>query len=483
MASSAALPGRQLLIGGELTGQGSVELEHVNPSTGQAQATLALAGPPEVNAAVSSAKAALPQWRRMPAEERRDILLRWAAIVRERYAKIADLAALEYGAPLSQSRARGVYEWISYYAGWVDKLEGQAVPGVLSRGLNYSLPEPYGVVGVLVPSNGPVFSSAMTAVPALATGNTVVLKPTEYNPFTCVLFAQWALEAGLPPGVLNVVPGPAVAGQALVGHPDVDKIAFTGGVDTGRAVMAGAAANLTPVLLELGGKSANLIFDDADVEQAAAFTATLALVTNSGQACCVPTRLLVQDAVHERAVAALRATIARFRVGMPQDPDTMMGPVISGGALDRILGFIDRAKNDGAQLVAGGSRCGGDLARGFFVEPTVFCDVGNDSELAQEEVFGPVLSVTRFRTEDEGVALANSTRYGLAAFVSTSDVTRAHRVASELAAGYISVNGFAGLTPGVPFGGVKASGFGREGGRAGLEEFLRPRNVYVSVPA
>jgi aldehyde dehydrogenase (NAD+) len=483
LPATATLPDRQILIGGALAAAGSVIAEHVNPSTGQVQANVSLAGPAEVDAAVAAARAAQPGWAAMPPDERRDILLRWASIVRERYGDLAALAAAEYGAPLSQSRARGVYEWITYYAGWVDKLDGQTTRGVLSRGLNYTLPDPYGVVGVLVPSNGPVFSSSMTAVPALAAGNAIVLKPTEYNPFTCVPFALWALEAGMPPGVLNVVPGPTAAGQALVAHPQIDKIAFTGGVETGKVVMAGAATHLTPVLLELGGKSANVVFDDADVAQAARLTATLALVTNSGQACCVPTRLLVQDGVYDEVVSALRDTVAGFKVGMPLDPSTVMGPVISQSSAERILGFIDRAKRDGARLVSGGARCGGDLADGFFIEPTVFSDVDNASELAQEEVFGPVLSVTRFRTEQEGIALANDTRYGLAAFLCTSDVTRAHRVAAELNAGYVSINGFAGLTPGAPFGGVKASGFGREGGRPGIEEFLRPRNVFVGASA
>jgi acyl-CoA reductase-like NAD-dependent aldehyde dehydrogenase len=294
-------------------------------------------------------------------------------------------------------------------------------------------------------------------------------------------FAELALEAGLPPGVLNVLPGDAVAGQALAGHPDVDKVCFTGGGVAAAEIMRSAAGSATAVVLELGGKSANIVFPDADLDRAVPLAAQGALLL-SGQGCALPTRLFVHDDVYdevlERVVAMVRAAV----VGDPLEPTTEVGPVITEHALERILGVVGRAVARGSgRLVAGGTRLGGALAPGYFVEPTVFADVDHTSELAQEEIFGPVLSVLRFRTEDEVLSMANGTRYGLAAYVHTNDLTTAHRMASRLEAGSVCVNGAPGLSPNAPFGGVRHSGFGRLGGRAGVEEFVRWKNVYVAL--
>jgi aldehyde dehydrogenase (NAD+) len=454
--------------------------EHVNPATGQIQGVVPLAGAAEVDEAVRSAQDAHPSWRRMTPADRRDIILRWTELVRQHLDEHLHLTALESGRPVSQGSA--AVDWMAYYAGWADKIDGELIALGAARGINYAVPDPYGVVAVILPFNGPVEIAAMTAVPALVAGNCVVMKPPDVTPYTSALFANLALEAGMPPGVLNVVVGGRQTGESLVAHPAVNKISFTGSPPTARSIMAAASRNLTPLALELGGKSANIVFADADLAAAAAFSAMMALVPCSGQACVLPTRVLVEDAVQDEFMDLVLTTVRSYKVGMPLEPDTVMGPVISEQAMYRILGVLQDAKRAKAgRLVCGGERLGGDLESGWFIEPTIFWDVDNSSTLAQEEIFGPVLSVTTFTSEDEAVRMANDTQYGLGAYLQTSDVSRAHRVAGELQAGYVSVNGFNGLHPGAPFGGTKQSGFGREGGRAGLEEFLRPKNVFINT--
>jgi len=316
------------------------------------------------------------------------------------------------------------------------------------------------------------------AVPALAAGNTVVVKPPELAPFGALRFAELALEAGIPPGVLNVVVGGAAAGDALVRHPEVDKVSFTGGCATARLVMAAAAETLTPLTFELGGKSANIVFPDADLDGAASMAAMLGAVLLSGQGCALPTRLYVHDDVYDDVVARVVAQIEAVPVGDPFDPAVLMGPVVSERACERILGVIHRAVDEGAgTLLTGGERLGGALAAGYFVAPTVFGDVDHDSSLARDEIFGPVLSVLRFHDEDEVVDKANDSPFGLSAYLHTRDGARAQRIARRLDVGTVIVNGFPGMSPGAPFGGVKQSGFGREGGRAGIEEFVRRKNV------
>jgi acyl-CoA reductase-like NAD-dependent aldehyde dehydrogenase len=321
----------------------------------------------------------------------------------------------------------------------------------------------------------------MKVAPALAAGNCVVLKPSELAPFTPQVFGEICLDAGLPPGVVNVVTGGPEAGEALVSHPDVGKISFTGGGATARRVMESAARMLTPVVLELGGKSANIVFPDADLDAAATMACQTGVLNLAGQVCSLPTRLLVHDSVFDDVLARVAERAKATKVGMPFEAGTQMGPVITEASCTRILGVIERAVSDGARLLTGGARLGGDLADGFFIAPTVFGDVDPASGLAQAEVFGPVLSAIRFRDEDEAVAIANGTPYGLAGYVWTADLKRAHRVASGLEAGWIGVNGFPPMPPNVPFGGFKQSGFGREGGLAGVLEFVRTKNVYVDL--
>jgi acyl-CoA reductase-like NAD-dependent aldehyde dehydrogenase len=372
-------------------------------------------------------------------------------------------------------------EYFSYYAGWVDKIEGRSIP-VGPGALDYTRMEPYGVVAAVIPWNGPTVAAGMKVAPALAAGNCVVLKPSELGPIAALRFAEICLEAGLPPGVLNVVPGRAEAGEALIRHHGVDKISFTGGVATARHVMAAAADRLTPLTMELGGKSAAVVFADANLEAAAQIAVMTSIGSLSGQGCVLPTRMVVASSVYEEVQAIVVRLVSELIVGDPFSEGAQVGPVINETACDRILGVIDQARADGAgNLLIGGHREGGGLANGYYVAPTVFGEVDNDSSLAQEEIFGPVLCLERFADESEAVRLANDTKYGLGALIFTRDFSRAHRLAASLDAGFIGINAFPPMPANAPFGGVKQSGFGREGGEAGLHEFLRVKNVYAAV--
>ncbi len=460
--------------------------EHVNPATGKVQGSVPLAGSKEIDEAVAAARQALPAWRGLPPQLRRDTLLRIVALLRENADELQTMTTLETGMPANLTPFAATQipcEWFTYYAGWCDKLEGQVVPSTLP-GLNYVRHEPYGIVGVILTWNGPLASIGMKVAPALAAGNCVVLKPPELAPFTSLRFAELAVEAGLPPGVLSVVPGGPPAGDALVRHPDVDKISFTGGIGTARKIGAALAETLRPAALELGGKSANIIFADSNLDVAIPSSVFQPLVTVSGQACALGTRLLVEESIYDEVSARAAQMAGGITVGDPFETTTMMGPVISNAACERILGMVDRAVGArSGSLLIGGERLGGELADGFYIAPTVLNDVDSASEIAQEEVFGPVLTILKFRTQEEAIALANDTRYGLAAYLWTENIRRAHLVAQELDAGTVVVNEGFVLEANAPFGGVKGSGYGREGGRPGIEEFLRLKHVAVGLSA
>lgn len=483
MEQDISLPSGAMLIADQWVADSSAgRIEQMDPATGKPLASFALAGAPEVDAAVAAANAAFPAWRAWAPNARREVLFAVARALEEHDVELAVIRSLETGAPLKRKRGLSLAaEYFRYYAGWVDKLEGQTIPAYPGPALDYTLVEPYGTVAVIIPWNGPVVSAGMKVAPALAAGNCVVLKPSELGPLAALRFGELCLEAGLPPGVVNIVPGGPEAGDTLVRHPGIAKISFTGGGATARKILAAAAEQLTPVVLELGGKSANIVFGDADLDAAVA-TAAIGIATMSGQACVLPTRLLVEDTVYDEVQRRVVDTAGSFVVGGPFDEGVQMGPVITEAAADRILGAVARAAVAGdGSLLTGGDRLGGRLADGYFVAPTVFGDVDNASPLAQEELFGPVLSVIRFRTEEEAVALANDTRYGLGGFVFTNDLKRAHRVAAGLDAGSIGINAFTPMPPNAPFGGVKQSGHGREGGLAGIQEFLRIKNVYAPL--
>jgi acyl-CoA reductase-like NAD-dependent aldehyde dehydrogenase len=473
------LAARGHIVGdGRSTGASGGVYQHHNPATGVLQAEVPLGGSAEIDAAVAAARDARSAWRAMPMGERIAVFHRLADRLEARDDEACAINALDNGTPVGGMRS-GAYTaaWTRYYAGWIDKLDGEVVP-VEGDALDVVLPEPYGVVGAIVPWNGPMMGMGQKAVPALAAGNTVVVKPPELAPFGALRFAELAHEAGLPPGALNVVVGGAAAGDALVRHPGVDKVSFTGGCATARSVMAAAAETLTPLTFELGGKSANIVFPDADLDVAASMAAMLGAVLLSGQGCALPTRLYVHDDVYDDVVARVVTQVEQVPVGDPFDPSVLMGPVVSAAACDRILGVITRAVDESAgELLTGGQRLDGALADGYFVAPTVFGDVDHDSSLAREEIFGPVLSVLRFHDEDEVVAKANDSPFGLSAYLHTRDTARAQRIARQLDVGTVVVNTFPGMSPGAPFGGVKQSGFGREGGRAGIEEFVRRKNV------
>lgn len=472
-----------LLIGDDRRHNGTETYSHVSQISGTVQAELPLAGAKEMDEAVATARAAFPAWRATPPEERRDILLRLALLIERDAQELTTIAALESGLPVQLGGGiNAVNGYIRYYAGWADKVHGEVIRTPPGPVLDYTIPDPYGVVAMIVPWNFPLTTLGMKIPPALVAGNTVVLKPPELSPFVALRFGELCLEAGLPPGVLNVVPGGPTGGDALVRHPGVDKISFTGSGATAARIMEACAESLTPLHLELGGKSANIIFGDADLERALPMSAFMGVCMVAGQGCVLPTRLLAQRSVYDAVVEAMRGFAESVVVGNPLEPQTMMGPVINAAACDRIIGVIDRAASQGeGRLVAGGDRLGGDLAAGFFIRPTVFADVDPTSPLAREEVFGPVLSVIPFDTDEDAVELANGTNYGLGAYLHTRDVSRAHQMAARLDAGAISINGFAPLSPHTPFGGNRDSGFGREGGRAGLEEFIRPKNVYLEL--
>jgi acyl-CoA reductase-like NAD-dependent aldehyde dehydrogenase len=457
------------------------EYDHRYPATGTPTRVLPLAGANEIDAAVRAARMAAKHWSGMRRNERRRLLLRVAEKIRENAEELATLTVIENGTPVmmaahSPEVAADLFE---YNAGWTDKIGGAVEPMWPVQALDYTLEEPFGVIGVIIPWNGPLASIGMVLAPALAAGNCVVLKPPELAPWTSLRMGELFLEAGLPPGVVNIVPGGAEAGEALTCHPGVDKLHFTGSGDTARRVLAGAQQNLTPVGLELGGKGAHLVLADADL-QAASQQIIGGIVQMSGQTCLCGARVIAEAGVYDELVELISSMLPFISVGDPLEKDTMMGPVVSESAADRIIAMIERARQH-SRLIAGGERLSGDHAAGYFIPPTVFVDVESDTEIAQQEVFGPVLSIMRCNGTAEGIRLANATRYGLAGYLWSRDLATTHRVVADLEVGNVWVNGFFGMPPAMPFGGVKSSGFGRLGGRDGIREFTRPKNVWLAM--
>jgi acyl-CoA reductase-like NAD-dependent aldehyde dehydrogenase len=479
MRTVSRLAGQGHLIGGSWSpGNAGGDYDHRYAATGEVQARIGLAGSGDVDAAVIAARAASPAWAALAPLKRARVLFRLADLLEHHQVEAAELGALDNGTPVSvMNPGRYAAAWVRYYAGWCDKLDGEVMSG--EPGMSFVRLEPYGVVAVIPPWNGSMMGMGQKCGPALAAGNTVVAKPPEVSPFGMLRFAELALEAGLPPGVLNVVVGGAGAGASLAGHPGVDKITFTGGGATARLLMASAVRNLTPVALELGGKSPNVVFPDADLETAAA-SASFGTALLTGQGCALPTRLYVHDDVYDEVVGLLVSSLAALTVGDPLDPGTFVGPVVTEAAMERILATIDRARADGADLLAGGQRLDGELAAGWFVAPTVFGGVDHGSDLARNEVFGPVQAVLRFSSDDEALSLANDSPYGLGAYLHTRDLGRIQRFVREIDAGTVAVNGMGRISPATPFGGYKQSGFGREGGRAGIEEMVRRKTVSVA---
>ena len=479
---------RPFIDGGWLERTSLGSIDHVNPATGRVNGTVAMSGAAEVDAAVAAAKAAHPAWRTLPGDQRRRILQRIDERLQSELESLGRTTTLELGHPLYSSIGLSwlCSSWFGYYAGWCDKIEGATVPLTgANTGFDYTLLEPFGVVGIILTWNGPMVSVGMKVAPALAAGNCVVLKTPEQAPYSVGRFAEIALEAGLPPGVLQVLPGGGEAGDRLVRHADVRKISFTGGIPTARKIMAAASETLTPLVFELGGKSANIVFADADLEAAVRMTVS-SCYTLAGQGCVISTRLLAERSIYDQVVTAASGRAASLVVGDPFAKETIVGPVVNRDAYQRVLGVIADARSlGGARVVTGGSAVDraslpAENAGGFFIQPTVLADVAPESSLAQQEVFGPVMSIIPFDGEDEAVAIANGTSYGLGTFLHTRDVSRVHRLVSRFESGTVSVNGVSALPPAAPFGGYKQSGFGREGGRDGLMEFLQVKNVHIN---
>jgi acyl-CoA reductase-like NAD-dependent aldehyde dehydrogenase len=476
----------RLFIGGTWAeSRDGARLATENPATGEVVAEPARAGAADVGEAVAAARQAFEDaaWSGLSAADRAQLIWRIGDGIAARADELARLETIDNGKPIREARIdiRDAAEAFRYYAGWVSKLQGDTIP-VRGQVLNYTLREPVGVVGAIIPWNFPLVMAAWKVAPALACGNTVVLKPAEQTPLTALELAMIAQEAGVPDGVLNVVPGLGEdAGAALVRHADVDKIAFTGSTPVGKTILREAASTLKKVSLELGGKSPNIIFEDADLE-AASRGAWNGIFYNTGQCCTAGSRLLVHESVHDRLLDYLLTRAAKTVPGDPLDPNTRMGPLISADQLERVMGYVAKGQQEGGELLAGGRRALYDgEEKGYWLEPTIFGRVEREHTIAREEIFGPVLAMMTFRDEDEAVSLANETIYGLAAGVWTQDLKRAHRVARRLQAGTVWLNTFHPLDAASPFGGYKQSGHGRELGGYALDLYTQIKSVWVDL--
>ena len=454
----------------------------INPATEEVICEVAEGDKEDVDLAVHAARSAFESgpWSKMDARDRGALLLKLADLMEQNLDELAALETLDNGKPINDARAADLplaIDCLRYYAGWADNVHGDTIP-VRGNYFCYTRREPVGVCGQIIPWNFPILMTAWKWGPALATGNTVVMKPAEQTPLTCLRMGELALEAGIPPGVINIVPGYGpTAGGAIVQHPLVDKIAFTGSTETGQLIMTEAAKTLKRVTLELGGKSPNIVFADADLEAAIA-GAEFGLFFNQGQCCCAGSRLYVEDSIHEEFVQQVVERASQRVLGNPFDDETTQGPQVDKTQFDKIMGYIDSGNKQGANCVIGGQRKGN---RGFYVEPTVFTNVTDEMQIAREEIFGPVMSILKFSDVNEIVGRANDTTYGLAAAVWTKDVQKAHQVASSVRAGTVWVNCYDAFDAAAPFGGFKMSGIGRECGEAGLHNYTELKTVTMSL--
>jgi len=477
---------RMLIDGRWVEAASGKTFSSVNPATGEELARVAEGDREDIDRAVSAARRAFEgPWGKTKPYDRQVLLLKVADVVDRHLEELALLDTLDMGAPLSRTRAMRLRAvgMLRYYAGMATAIHGETIENsVPGEYVTFTLKEPVGVVGAIIPWNSPTTATLWKIGPALATGCTIVLKPAEEAPLSPLRLGELMLEAGVPAGVVNIVPGYGeTAGAALAAHPDVDKIAFTGSHLTGQKIVRASAGNLKRVSLELGGKSPDVVFADCDLEAAVPGTA-MAVFGNSGQICSAGTRLFVEQRIYDEFVGKVAEFGRRLKVGPGVDPEVQIGPLVSEAQLERVTGYLETGKREGARPVSGGARdTQGALAKGYFVPPTVFADVRDDMKIAQEEIFGPVISAISFRDVDEILRRANATPFGLGSGVWTQDVTKAHRLARGIRAGSVWVNCYQAMDPAVPFGGYKMSGYGRESGFQHLEEYLNVKAVWIKT--
>lgn len=471
-----------MFIGGKFTSSSSGKYFQVrNPATEEVIAEVAEGTPEDVDRAVEAAEKGFEAWQHLSAYKRSRLISDLARALESRFEEFAELECRNQGKPIRHVRGFDIpnaIETFDYYAGMATKSEGLTVDTSPAMH-NYVRREPYGVVGQIIPWNYPIMMASWKIAPALAAGNAIVIKPAPYTPLTLLKLAELVAEVGIPDGVINVVTGMGpIVGRAITRHPGIRKIAFTGSTATGRDIVVNASETHKPVVLELGGKSANIFFDDVDLAGALK-RGVLGIFHNAGQMCIAGSRILLHERIHDEFVDRMAGFVKTMRIGDPMDEKTQLGPLVSDLQRQRVIGFIERGKDAGATLVTGG-KTPSNLNRGYYVEPTIFTNVDPKAEIAQEEVFGPVVAVFKFKDEEEALALANGTKYGLAAGLHTNDLARAHRFAARLQSGTVWVNTYAYLTPSAPYGGYKQSGYGRELGGSGLENYTQLKAVFIS---
>ncbi len=475
---------KKLLIGGKwVAAKSGKSFETINPSNEEVLALVAEGEAEDIDEAVKSARKAFEEgkWPRMNPHERTRLLLKIADLIEKNADQLAELETLDNGKTIFESKNIDVpitAEVFRYYAGWSTKIYGETNPSTPDV-FNFTLREPVGVCGQIIPWNFPLLMASWKIAPALACGNTVVLKPAEQTPLTALRLGEILLEAGVPEGVVNVVTGfGPTAGRALVLHPEVDKVAFTGSTEVGKEIQRESAGTLKHISLELGGKSPNIIFPDADVNTAV-FGSMMGIFLNQGQVCCAGSRIFVQEGMYDQFTDALSQMAQSLTLGDPFDPNVRMGPLVSKEQHERVLGYLNVGKNEGAKVKVGGER--GPQERGYYVKPTVFTDVKNNMTISREEIFGPVAAAIPFKDENDAVLQGNDTTYGLAAAVWTKDISRAIKVARSLKAGTVWINNYGMLDPITPFGGYKQSGFGRELGKYAIDLYTQIKSVYAKL--
>ena len=477
-------PGK-LFINGEFVDSASGKVFNTyNPASGEILASIAEADASDVDRAVKAARAAFTEgspWRKMNSVDRTRCLLKLADLIRANAEEISELETLDTGKPIFESSKFDVpqaAECFEYYAGWVTKITGETIP--VSKGgdaFAYTLREPIGVCGQIIPWNFPLQMLSWKVAPALACGNTIVLKPAEQTPLTALRFAELTLEAGIPPGVFNVVTGSGATGAALVEHEDVDKIAFTGSVETGKDIMRSASKTLKRISLELGGKSPNIVFADSDIETAAKY-ALGGIFFNQGEMCTAGSRIFIEESGYDQFMSVITSRAQKMVAGDPLHPKTRLGALISEEHLNNVLNYVDIGKKEGAIVTTGGERIG---TKGYFMKPTVLEGVTNNMRVAQEEIFGPVASVIRFKDIEEAMREANNSQFGLAAAIWTRDIKKAHKLARSIRAGTVWINTISTTDNALPFGGFKSSGFGRELGKAAIDLYTETKSVWVDL--